>query len=209
MNVCIFGARSMGKVAKRDPQVQRLPATGGAPGKSGPRETPSPSELDLLGKAGAIVRLASGATLDSGPGARRPRANRTGRMFTGDRSGDLLYATLARFGFSNQSTSQHREDGLRLRDTYITATIHCAPPEKPTQQGGKELLPPYLLRELELLRNLRVVVALGGIAFSTYLSARRELGQDLPCPLPRFGHGHSHPIRRGHRPDRLLPPQST
>ena len=124
-------------------------------------------------------------------------ANRTGRMFTGDRSGDLLYATLARFGFSNQSTSQHREDGLRLRDTYITAAIHCAPPGNRPSREEKNRCRPYLLRELELLRNLRVVVALGGIAFSTYLSARRELGQDLPRPLPRFGHGHSHPFEEG------------
>ena len=124
-------------------------------------------------------------------------ANRTGRMFTGDRSGDLLYATLARFDFCNQTTSQHRRDGLQLRDTYITAAIHCAPPGNRPSREEKNRCRTYLLQELELLQDLRVVVALGGIAFSTYLGARREMGQDLPRPLPRFGHGRNYSFKEG------------
>jgi uracil-DNA glycosylase family 4 len=118
--------------------------------------------------------------------------NRTGRIFTGDRSGDWLYGALHEAGFANQPTSVHRDDGLRLSDCYITAAIHCAPP------GNKPLLTefancrPYLLDELTLLSRVRVVVALGGIGFATYLSARRQLGMAVPSPLPKFGHGREY-----------------
>ena len=124
-------------------------------------------------------------------------ANRTGRMFTGDRSGDLLYSTLAQFNFCNQSTSTDRRDGLRLHDTYIAAAIHCVPPGNRPSAEERKRCRPYLLRELKLLKNLRVVVALGRIAFDTYLSARRQLSQDLPRPRPRFAHGHHWQFQEG------------
>ncbi len=114
--------------------------------------------------------------------------NRTGRIFTGDRSGDWLYRALYRFGFANQPVSTHRNDGLELLDSYITAAIHCAPP------GNKPLPPefatcrPYLLDELQRLKRTRVVVALGMIAFKTYFAARKQLGWPNPVPPPRFGH---------------------
>ena len=115
--------------------------------------------------------------------------NRTGRIFTGDRSGDWLYGALYEAGFANQPTSLHKNDGLVLRDCYITAAVHCAPPDnKPTPEEFSACRP-YLLQELTLLRRVRVVVALGQIAFTSYLSARRELGLPLSSPLPRFGHG--------------------
>jgi uracil-DNA glycosylase family 4 len=112
-------------------------------------------------------------------------------MFTGDQSGDWLYRTLYRFGFASQSTAQHRDDGLTLHDAYITAAARCAPPaNKPT---GAELAAcrPYLRRELQLLRQVRVVVPLGKIAFEAYLAARRELALALPDKRPQFGHAVS------------------
>jgi len=114
--------------------------------------------------------------------------NRTGRMFTGDQSGDWVYRTLHRFGFANQPASQHRDDGLTLHDAYITAAARCVPPDnKPT---GAELAAcrPYLQREFQLLRRVRVVVPLGRIAFEAYFAARRELALPLPDKRPQFGH---------------------
>jgi uracil-DNA glycosylase family 4 len=116
-------------------------------------------------------------------------ANRTGRMFTGDRSGDWLYAALHRAGYANQPESNHRGDGLRLRDAYITAIVRCAPPaNKPTPAERDNCLP-YLERELELLERCRVVVALGSFGWNGFLRAARVLGADVPRPKPRFGHG--------------------
>jgi uracil-DNA glycosylase family 4 len=115
--------------------------------------------------------------------------NRTGRMFTGDRSGDWLFRALFEAGFANQAESSGPRDGLALRDAYITAAARCAPPaNKPTPIELRRCQP-FLLEELRLLERLRVVVALGKIAWDTYLRARREGGQAVPRPLPRFGHG--------------------
>ena len=115
--------------------------------------------------------------------------NRTGRMFTGDRSGDWLYGTLYRFGFANQPTSTQRGDGLRLNGAYVTAAARCAPPDnKPTRLELRNCQP-YLEREMELLRQVRVVVALGRIAFDAYLSARQALGLPILQPRPQFRHG--------------------
>ena len=115
--------------------------------------------------------------------------NRTGRMFTGDRSGDWLFRALHEAGFANQPTSTHAGDGLRLRGAYITATIRCAPPANKPQPDETARCRPFLLEELGLLSHVRVVVALGKIGWDAYLRTRRELGLALPRPLPRFGHG--------------------
>ncbi|HEY8809281.1 MAG TPA: uracil-DNA glycosylase [Solirubrobacterales bacterium] len=116
-------------------------------------------------------------------------ANRTGRMFTGDRSGDWLYAALHRAGYANQPTSTGREDGLRLLDAYVTAVVRCAPPaNRPTPVERDNCLP-YLTRELELLGNCRTIVTLGGFAWDGALRAVRDLGHPAPRPKPRFGHG--------------------
>ena len=116
-------------------------------------------------------------------------ANRTGRIFTGDRSGDWLYAALHRAGYANQATSVHRDDGLRLRDAYVTAIVRCAPPaNKPTPEERDTCLP-YLERELELLSECRTIVALGAFGWDGALRAVRALGVELPRPRPRFGHG--------------------
>ena len=102
--------------------------------------------------------------------------NRTGRMFTGDRSGDYLYRALHKTGFASQPNSTSRDDGMRLIDAYISAAVRCAPPDnKPTLEEQRNCRP-YLERELDLLQSLRVVVALGRLAFDAYLGILRDRG---------------------------------
>lgn len=101
--------------------------------------------------------------------------NRTGRIFTGDRSGDWLFATLYKFGFANQPTSVSPDDGLVLKDCYITAAVHCAPPKnKPTIEEQANCLP-YLLQEIRWLQNVQVIVALGKFAYDAVLTAGKKL----------------------------------
>jgi uracil-DNA glycosylase len=114
--------------------------------------------------------------------------NRTGRIFTGDRSGDWLYRALHRFGFANQALSVDRNDGLRLIGCYITAAIHCAPPDNKPLPSEFANCRPYLLEELSLLKKVRVVVPLGLIGYKAYFTARKQLGCRNPVPLPAFGH---------------------
>src|SRR6478672_9374338 len=114
--------------------------------------------------------------------------NRTGRVFTGDRSGDWLYRSLHRFGFVNQPQSIDSSDGLRLIDCYVTAAVHCAPPDNKPLPSEFRNCQPYLLDELQQLRRIRVVVLLGRIAFQSYFAARKELGWKNPTPLPAFAH---------------------
>jgi uracil-DNA glycosylase family 4 len=119
-------------------------------------------------------------------------ANRTGRMFTGDRSGDYLYRALHETGFASQPTSQTREDGLTLRGAYITAAARCAPPgNKPTPEEMRACRP-FLEREIDLLPNVRVVVALGQIAFQAYLSILRDRGVIASRSEFSFGHNVEH-----------------
>jgi len=116
-------------------------------------------------------------------------ANRTGRMFTGDRSGEWLYAALHRAGYANRAESERRGDPLRLDDAYVTATVRCAPPaNKPTTEERDNCLP-YLERELELLGDCRAIVALGAFGWDGALRAARALGVEVPRPRPKFGHG--------------------
>lgn len=117
--------------------------------------------------------------------------NRTGRIFTGDRSGDWLYGALYTAGLANQPSSGYRDDGLQLTDCYITAAVRCAPPgNKPTVAEFARCRP-YLVAELKLLRNLKVVVALGKLAFDAFLAAYRQNGVPLAKPRPKFSHGCS------------------
>ncbi|MGH7259268.1 MAG: uracil-DNA glycosylase [Nitrospiraceae bacterium] len=115
--------------------------------------------------------------------------NRTGRVFTGDRSGDWLYEALHAFGFSNQPTSTHKKDGLRVMDCYIAAVVRCAPPGNKPLPKEFDTCRPYVVEELRLLTRVKVVVALGKIAFDHYLKACRALGHPVPVPAPQFGHG--------------------
>jgi uracil-DNA glycosylase family 4 len=117
-------------------------------------------------------------------------ANRTGRMFTGDRSGDWLYAALYRAGYANQPTSVSADDGLRLDDAYIAAAVRCAPPaNKPTTEE-RDTCRPWLARELQLMwPRLRSIVVLGGFGWSALWPALRSAGIALPARVPAFGHG--------------------
>lgn len=114
--------------------------------------------------------------------------NRTGRMFTGDNSGNWLFRALHKAGFANQAESVHRDDGLKLSDCYSTATLRCAPPlNKPTPKEISNCKP-FLLREIELLNNVRVVVGLGRIGFEAALNAFRELREIEFTSKPPFAH---------------------
>ena len=121
--------------------------------------------------------------------------NRTGRIFTGDRSGDWLFASLHRVGLARQATSVHAGDGQELLDARMVATVRCAPPaNKPTPQE-RDTCAPWLHRELRLLApSLRVVVCLGSFAWDAALRAVREVGYGVPRPRPRFGHGVEVPV---------------
>jgi len=126
--------------------------------------------------------------------------NRTGRIFTGDRSGDWLYRALYRAGFANQPTSDHREDGLKLRNCYITAAIHCAPPDNKPLPDEISNCRPYLLREIELLKQVSVVVALGRLAFDTAISSiGREANNHTAKRIarPKFAHGAECRLQNG------------
>jgi uracil-DNA glycosylase family 4 len=114
--------------------------------------------------------------------------NRTGRVFTGDRSGDWLFGALYRAGFANQAESRHRDDGLRLTDCYISACVHCAPPVNRPTPAERDTCLRFLEQELPLLRSLRVIVCLGAFAWDGVLRTLRRLGH-APARRPRFGHG--------------------
>ena len=114
--------------------------------------------------------------------------NRTGRVFTGDRSGDWLFAALHRAGLANQARSVSRDDGLALRDCWVSAAVRCAPPaNKPTPEERDTCLP-YVVRELRLLERVGVIVCLGSFAWAAAQRALASAGVDLPRPRPRFGH---------------------
>lgn len=133
-----------------------------------------------LGRLDAKVLL-----LGLAPGAHG--ANRTGRMFTGDRSGDFLFRALYETGFANQPTSDHANDGLELIDAYITAAAHCAPPDNKPLPEELANCRPYLLEELKRLKQLRVVICLGRIALDAYLSAA-NLGSKSQYPFAHAAH---------------------
>jgi uracil-DNA glycosylase family 4 len=115
-------------------------------------------------------------------------ANRTGRMFTGDRSGDFLYRSLHKAGFASQPESRSVDDDLQLYDAWITAATHCAPPDNKPSPVELRNCRPFLERELELLTNVKVVVALGKIAFDTYLGILKSRGEIARLADFRFGH---------------------
>jgi uracil-DNA glycosylase family 4 len=120
-------------------------------------------------------------------------ANRTGRMFTGDRSGDWLYGALYRAGFANQPTSTGRDDGLVLRNAYVTAVVRCAPPANRPQPAERDRCLPYLVGELKHLQHARVLLALGAFAWDGCLRALAEHGHQLK-PKPKFAHGAETPL---------------
>ncbi len=114
-------------------------------------------------------------------------ANRTGRVFTGDSSGDTLYTAMHEAGFANQTTSRHRGDGLQLQDALVTAVARCAPPKNRPTAAELTNCRPFLIRELQLMPQVQVIVALGQMAFDGCQRLLRETGHDLP--RLKFGHG--------------------
>jgi uracil-DNA glycosylase family 4 len=114
--------------------------------------------------------------------------NRTGRVFTGDSSGDFLFAALYRAGFANQAASVSRDDGLSLDDVYIGAAVRCAPPDNKPLPAEFANCHPYLQREFELLPGVRVLIGLGQIGFNAALGVLQAQGVPVPRPRPRFGH---------------------
>jgi len=116
-------------------------------------------------------------------------ANRTGRVFTGDRSGDWLYAALHEVALANRAAARGVDDGLRLRNVYVTLVARCAPPQNRLTREEIAACRPFLREELRHFGNLRVVVVLGQVAMQGFLAAWRDLGRVLPTPRPRFSHG--------------------
>jgi uracil-DNA glycosylase family 4 len=123
-------------------------------------------------------------------------ANRTGRMFTGDRSGDFLYAALHKAGFANQAKSQHSDDGLRLKHTYISATCRCAPPDNKPSPAEISNCSGYLAREMEILQP-RAILALGKIAWDGYLDILKQRGVIASRALYKFAHGAEAEVAAG------------
>jgi uracil-DNA glycosylase family 4 len=121
--------------------------------------------------------------------------NRTGRMFTGDRSGDWLYAALHRAGYAREPWTRYAGDGQRLDGARMVATVRCAPPDNRPLPEERDTCAPWLDREVQLVTpSLRVVLALGGFGFDGFLASARRLGWSVPRPRPRFGHGVEVPL---------------
>jgi uracil-DNA glycosylase family 4 len=122
--------------------------------------------------------------------------NRTGRVFTGDRSGDWLFGSLYRTGFANQPISVAATDGLELHGAYVAAAVRCAPPENKPTPAERDRCLPYLARELAVLESVRVIVALGGFAYDALARVLASIASPLPVPRPRFAHGVVVPTAR-------------
>lgn len=145
-------------------------------------------------------------------------ANRTGRVFTGDRSGDFLWPAMHAAGLANQPVGRSRDDGLALRGAYVAAAVRCAPPANRPEPAEREACLPFLVRELALLPELRVLVALGGFAWDAVLRTLEAGGAAAPAPRPRFAHGAEaavggfllvgtyHPSQQNTFTGRLTPP---
>lgn len=116
-------------------------------------------------------------------------ANRTGRMFTGDRSGEWLFRAMHRAGFTNQSEASHRDDGLEVIDASITAAVRCAPPDNKPTTVERDTCRRWLGQELDRMHDVKVIVTLGGLAFDQTLRIGRDRGWPVPRPKPRFAHG--------------------
>lgn len=122
--------------------------------------------------------------------------NRTGRVFTGDRSGDFLFASMHRTGYANQPTSVARDDGLVLTDAHVSAAVRCAPPANKPTSDERDTCRPYLVRELRLLPRARVLVVLGAFAYDAVWVTLREMGEQLPARRGRFAHRLEQPAGR-------------
>ena len=167
-----------------------LPAAGRVARAGGPREAQGLRRRDLLGPADPGWGAEQPAVLIVGLAPAAHGGNRTGRIFTGDRSGDWLFASLHRVGLAVQQTSTHVGDGQALIGTRMLAAVRCAPPDNKPTPAERDTCAPWMVREVELvLPGLRVAVALGAFAWQSLLSTLQQLGLPVPRPRPRFGHG--------------------
>ena len=184
------------RALRRDRRLPRLPAArrlarGAPPRTRRPASAASAYHarpVPGFGDPGARILLLGLAPAKDG-------GNRTGRVFTGDRSGDFLFAALHRVGLANQPTSISRDDGLELHGAYVAAAVRCAPPDNKPLPEERDRCAPYLHRELALLAELRVIVALGAFAWRAALQAVEATSGALPAPAPAL-----RPRRRGARP---------
>ena len=184
------GRRGAGGAGDGDPRLPPMPAAGRVARGRRRRSAPALPRRGLLGEAARRVRRPGGAGGDRRPGARRPR-RQPHRPHVHRRPLRRLALRGAAPGRATPTRpqSEHRGDGLRLRDAYVTAVVRCAPPANKPTTGERDNCLPYLERELELLERCRVVVALGSFGWDGVLRAARALGVEVPRPKPRFGHG--------------------
>jgi uracil-DNA glycosylase family 4 len=171
----------------------------------------------LLGPPGPELRR-PGRAGDAGRAPAAHGANRTGRIFTGDRSGDFLFAALHRTGYANQPTSVGLGDGLELHDCWVTSIVRCAPPANKPTPAERDTCLPWTVAELDLLPNVRVMVCLGQFGWDGALRLLAAHGAPVPRPRPRFGHGAEavvgdtvvlgcfHPSQQNTFTGRLTPP---
>jgi uracil-DNA glycosylase family 4 len=152
------------------------------------------ADCDYWGKPNPSFGDATAQLLLIGLAPAAHGGNRTGRMFTGDRSGDWLYRALHKAGFANQPSSVSRDDGLRLTNCYVTATCRCAPPQNKLLPSEIRHCRQFLLRELELLKRIRVIVGLGKVGFDAAVNSFVELGWATFDKKPKFGHGAEYPL---------------
>ncbi|WP_206486822.1 uracil-DNA glycosylase [Rhodococcus sp. KRD162] len=148
------------------------------------------ADQNYWGKAVPGFGLSDAAMLIVGLAPAAHGANRTGRMFTGDRSGDVLYRAMHAVGLANQPTATHLGDGLTLNGVRITAPVHCAPPQNKPTPAERDRCKPWLDDELRLLRpTLRSILVLGAFGWQSLLPILAANGWDIPRPAPKFGHG--------------------
>ncbi len=180
--------RSLGRLERAIPRCRRCPELRAYCAQVARRKRRAFAEWEYWGRPVPGFGDHRGRILIVGLAPAAHGANRTGRMFTGDRSGDFLYAGLHRAGLADRPGATDRDDGLRLRGVYVTAALRCAPPaNKPTPRERSNCLP-WLAEELAILRPA-VVLCLGAIAWGAALSALRVAGHAVPRPVPAFGHG--------------------
>lgn len=176
INADVIACRSCPRLVEWREEVARTRRAAYADDEYWGRAVPS------FGDAGARILIVGLA-----PGAHG--ANRTGRMFTGDRSGEWLYGALHRAGLATRPESEWRDDGLELRNAWLTAAVRCVPPANKPTAAERDTCRPFLEREVRALADLRAVVALGGFAWDAILRVLRDLGNGVPTPKPKFGHG--------------------
>ena len=179
--------------------MPRLPAAGRVAGARRGREAQVVRRRTVLGQTGAGLGRGAAAADGLGLAPAAHGANRTGRVFTGDRSGDFLFAALHRAGLANQSLCVDAADGLALNDTRVVAAVRCAPPANAPTPAERATCAPWLDAEWRLAgADVRVVIALGGFAWRAALDMVRAAGGSVGRPVPKFGHGATAALQTPH-----------